>query len=199
MKKYFLLTIAFLFFFIAVKAKHNYVEAELISEVKSIQPGKEFWVALKLNAKPEWHTYWRNPGDSGLPTNIKWTLPEGFSHSEIHWPNPHIFTIEGITNYGYEKEVVLPVKITAPQNLTAGKKITIKAKASWLACRVECVPEGKDLEITFSVKKQNPVFDVNAQKLIEKSLSNLPEVNRNINVSAELKENTVTIAVEGEL
>ena len=79
MKKYFLLTIAFLFFFIALKAKHNYVEAELISEVKSIQPGKDFWVALKLDAKPE------HASDSAYRWRVRraWPLrrPTGLPHA----------------------------------------------------------------------------------------------------------------------
>ncbi|KAB2844987.1 MAG: thiol:disulfide interchange protein, partial [Melioribacteraceae bacterium] len=116
------------------------VDAELITNVKSIQPGKEFWVALKLTAKQDWHTYWRNPGDSGLPTTIEWNLPEGFKHSEIFWTYPEVFVVEGIANFGYDKEELLLIKIIPPKNLQTNKSATLKAKANWLACRVECVP-----------------------------------------------------------
>src|SRR5690349_11855167 len=59
-----------------IKAAH--VDAELVSEVESIQPGQPFWVALRLKMEEHWHTYWQNPGDSGLATKITWNLPEGF-------------------------------------------------------------------------------------------------------------------------
>ncbi|HET6522033.1 MAG TPA: protein-disulfide reductase DsbD domain-containing protein, partial [Geminicoccaceae bacterium] len=62
------------------------VEARLVSEVEAVRPGAPFWVALRLRMAEGWHTYWRNPGDSGLPTTIEWTLPEGFEASEIVWP-----------------------------------------------------------------------------------------------------------------
>src|SRR6185369_1520698 len=69
-----------------LKAAH--VEAELVSEVESIQPGQPFWVALRLKMEDHWHTYWQNPGDSGLATKIIWNLPEGFRAESIQWPYP---------------------------------------------------------------------------------------------------------------
>jgi len=72
----------------AAQFESSNVEAELVSEVTSIAPGQSFWIALRQQIRPGWHTYWRNPGDSGAPTSLKWDLPEGFSASSIHWPYP---------------------------------------------------------------------------------------------------------------
>lgn len=198
MKKYFLFLTIFVFLFIAVKAKHNRVDAELLTSVKSIQPGHDFWVGLKLKAQPEWHTYWRNPGDSGLPTAIEWELPDGFQHGDIQWPAPHVFSVEGIANYGFGDEVILPVKIIVPDDLDAGKKITLKAKASWLACRVECVPESEDLSVILPVRNEPAELDDNIKNEIENTISNLPKVNTDYSVSAALNENIVTIFADGK-
>ena len=67
-----------------VKTQH--VEAELVSAEASAQPGKPVTLGLKLRMEPEWHTYWKNPGDSGLPTRIQWQLPPGWKAGEIEWP-----------------------------------------------------------------------------------------------------------------
>src|SRR6476646_5612198 len=70
-------------------------------EGAAIVPGKTLWVDLHLDIAPGWHTYWRNPGDSGLPTEISWKLPSGFSAGEIAWPVPQRFVENAIGNYGY--------------------------------------------------------------------------------------------------
>src|SRR5258705_12747358 len=58
------------------------VKAHLVSEVSAVAPGQSFWVALELNIRDGWHTYWRNPGDSGQATTLKWQLPPGFTAGE---------------------------------------------------------------------------------------------------------------------
>lgn len=191
------LIISFLIFSSGIKVNGKNVDAELITNVKSIQPGKEFWVALKLTAKQDWHTYWRNPGDSGLPTTIEWNLPEGFKHSEIYWTYPEVFLVEGIANFGYDKEELLLIKITPPENLQPNKMVTLKAKAGWLACRVECVPEGEDLTLTIPVKNESPEIDNSINKKVENAFNKLPIKNSDVKLTAELKENTVIITGNG--
>lgn len=189
--------ISFIIFFSVSGVNGKNVDAELITNVKSIQPGKEFWVALKLTAKQDWHTYWRNPGDSGLPTTIEWNLPEGFKHSGIQWTYPEVFVVEGIANFGYDKEELLLIKITTPKNLEIGKSVTLKAKVTWLACRVECVPEGEDLSLTIPVKNETPEIDDLINKKIENTLNKLPAKNSEIKFTAAVKENFVIISGSG--
>src|SRR5206468_8787492 len=102
-----------------VKAAH--VEAELVSEVASIQPGQPFWVALRLKMEEHWHTYWQNPGDSGLASKITWNLPEGFSADPIKWPYPERIEAQPLVSFGYSGEVFLLVKIHPPASLPVGK------------------------------------------------------------------------------
>ena len=98
----------------APKTKSNFVKAELISSMAEATPGSTIEVGLKLTHDPHWHTYWRATGDSGLPTEIQWTLPDGWKAGDIQWPIPKVFKLGTLINYGYDGEILLPVKITIP-------------------------------------------------------------------------------------
>ena len=126
-------------------------QASLVAEHNAIVPGQSFTIGLKLKMAPQWHTYWKNPGDSGLPTKIKWTLPEGFVAGEIQWPAPLYLEDAGIVSFAYEHEVLLITEITAPATLPLEQRITLLAKASWLECKESCLPGKADLEITLPV------------------------------------------------
>ncbi len=91
------------------------VKARLVSEVGSVAPGQSFWVALNFDIRDGWHTYWRNPGDSGQATKLAWHLPPGFTAGDIVWTTPHRFEIPPLVNYGYAKHAVHLVQITAPR------------------------------------------------------------------------------------
>src|SRR4051794_23912366 len=97
------------------------VTARLVPEAASIAPGTTLWVDLHLDIAPGWHTYWRNPGDAGLPTEIAWTLPAGFTAGEIVWPTPERFVVGTIGNYGYHGSADLLVPIAAPADLKTGR------------------------------------------------------------------------------
>jgi thiol:disulfide interchange protein DsbD len=127
------------------------VKARLVSEVSAIAPGQSFWVALELNIRDGWHTYWRNPGDSGQATSLKWQLPPGFTAGDIVWTEPHRFDIPPLVNYGYAKHAVHLVKITASQDLKVGMPVALSAKASWLVCSDVCIPEDADLQVKLPV------------------------------------------------
>src|SRR5258708_2494423 len=110
------------------------VAARLVPEAGSVVPGGTLWVDLHLEIDPGWHTYWRNPGDSGLPTEIAWELPAGFSAGDIEWPAPERFVLGTIGNYGYHGSTDLLVPIAAPVALKPGDTAQLAAKASWLVC-----------------------------------------------------------------
>lgn len=102
------------------------------------------WVGLQITHAPEWHTYWKNPGDSGLPTELQWTLPPGVMAGDVAWPLPRKIPIGHLANYGYEDTVLLPVPLTitpAYQPGALADAMEIKLKATWLVCRQECIPQ----------------------------------------------------------
>jgi len=137
-------------------AASRHVQAELVSEVESIRPGQPFRVGLRLKMAPEWHTYWKNPGDSGLPTRIAWRLPDGFQAGPIEWPYPKPFSQGPVTSYGYEGEVLLPVLLTPPASLAPGRPVTIAARADWLECKEACLPGRAELSVVVPVAAHPP-------------------------------------------
>lgn len=122
------------------------VEARLLLEPSAIQAGVPFTAAVQLQMKPGWHTYWLNPGDSGLPTEIRWKLPPGFTAGPIQWPTPERLAVGPLMNFGYEGEATLLVEITPPATLPASGRVDIGADVSWLACEKECIPGSATLD-----------------------------------------------------
>jgi thiol:disulfide interchange protein/DsbC/DsbD-like thiol-disulfide interchange protein len=150
------------------------VRAHLVSEASSIAAAQSFWVALELDIRDGWHTYWRNPGDSGQATTLKWTLPAGFTAGDIVWTAPHRFEIPPLVNYGYAKHAVHLVNITAPKNLKAGTPVVLSAKAGWLVCSDVCIPEDADLQLKIPVSAQAGPADPKDAALFEAARSELP-------------------------
>lgn len=125
--------------------------------------GEPFWVGLNLRHDAHWHTYWRFPGDAGAPTEIVWELPKGFSAGPIQWPAPKVYLQEDIVNYVYEDEVLLMVRITPPETLSAAQ-VELRASVSWLECDPSmCVPGGTDLALTLPVAERADPSDDAAQ------------------------------------
>lgn len=128
------------------------VRAELLAWApEGVEPGKPVWVGLQLTHQPEWHTYWKNSGDSGLPTQLDWQLPAGIDAGEIAWPTPKKIPIGTLANYGYEKTVLLPVPLTVAPGF-AGSQLEVKLKAAWLVCRKECIPQEGDFALSIPVR-----------------------------------------------
>ena len=127
------------------------VQVRLISASSQVAPGQTLLIALEQRIAPHWHTYWKNPGDSGQPTSIDWSLPKGASSSDILWPAPKRFDVGPITNYGYENQVLLLTEIRLPQDLTPGSTAAIQAEATWLVCREECIPQQATLSLSLPV------------------------------------------------
>jgi thiol:disulfide interchange protein len=150
------------------------VKARLVSEVGAIAPGQSFWVALELNIRDGWHTYWRNPGDSGQATSLKWQLPAGFTAGDIVWATPHRFEIPPLVNYGYAKHAVHLVNITAPRELKPGTPIVLSAKAGWLVCSDVCIPEDADLQVQLPVGSAAGAVDPADAALFTAARSELP-------------------------
>jgi thiol:disulfide interchange protein len=120
-----------------------------------VVPGKEVWVGLQLAHQPEWHTYWKNSGDSGLPTQLQWTLPAGIVAGEIAWPTPRKIPIGSLANYGYEGTVLLPVPLTVTSDFkpsVLSSDLNIKLKANWLVCKKECIPEEGEFALKVPVR-----------------------------------------------
>lgn len=129
----------------------RHVAAELVAERQGIAPGETVQIALRQQIQKGWHTYWRNSGDSGQATEIKWSLPSGWQAGPLTWAPPQRIAVGPLMNYGYAGEVLLPVAITAPASARPGDKVTLQAKVSLLVCAEVCVPEDDALSLTLPV------------------------------------------------
>lgn len=130
----------------------THTKVTLQAEGISIAPGKPFLMALHMVPEAGWHTYWQNPGDSGLSTHIEWTLPDGFKAGEIRYPTPHKVPFGPLMNYGYGTANSLLVEITPPADLAQGTVIPIGATVNWLVCDDEiCVPEDARFSLELAV------------------------------------------------
>ena len=132
------------------------VQARLVAEDRAVAPGGSITIALEERIAPEWHTYWKNPGDAGAPTIIEWTLPPGWTAEAIQWPRPKRVPVGPLMDYGYEGKLWLLSKINAPADAKVGETVTIKAAASWLVCKNICIPEERSLSITVPVGPSAP-------------------------------------------
>ena len=131
------------------------VQARLLADATAVVPGKPFTVGLLLHMVPNWHTYWKFPGDAGIPTEIKWKLPDGWRVGEIQWPIPLKLTEPGdIQIYGYHDEVLLLQEVTPPASLK-DSNVQLAAEASWLVCEKICIPGSANLKLDLPVAAQS--------------------------------------------
>ncbi|MFT3998526.1 MAG: protein-disulfide reductase DsbD family protein, partial [Asticcacaulis sp.] len=134
----------------ADRAKLGHTEASLSAQYSRTDGKGAFWVLFRLDIEKGWHTYWQNPGDSGLAPSLDWTLPEGFAASDIVWQPPERQPFGPLMNYGYSHASYHLVKIT-PREGFQGTRIPLKVSASWLVCAEECVPEEAVLDLSLPV------------------------------------------------
>lgn len=125
-----------------------HMRAELLAHApQGVGPGKPLWLGLSLQHAPHWHTYWKNAGDSGLPTTMSWQLPAGVQAGEIDWPTPKQLKLGPLMNYGYEDTVLLPVPVSVSGDFSA-PSLAVKLRADWLVCREVCIPQSGEFTLT---------------------------------------------------
>ncbi len=128
------------------------VRAELVAHApEGVTPGKPLWLGLLIDHQPHWHTYWKNPGDSGLPTTLAWQLPAGVTAGDIAWPTPQKIAVGPLMNYGYEGQLLLPVPVTVSSSFT-GHALDIQLRAQWLVCKDVCIPQQGEFALSIPVQ-----------------------------------------------
>jgi len=172
------------------------VEAELISD--AVIAKKPFTVGIRFTLQPEWYLYWKNPGDAGLPIDVRWELPEGWKAGDVKLPIPSKFEHGEITAYGYKHEVILLCEMNPGSN----SKGLIKARLDWLVCRESCLRSGTT--VTLDVEKTTAEQRTRAAALLSQSRSRMPETEKASGVKikeTELLRNgeqwTLRVSLEG--
>jgi thiol:disulfide interchange protein len=154
------------------------VQAQLLADTTAVVPGKPFTAGLLLRMVPNWHTYWKFPGDAGISTEVKWKLPDGWKAGEIQWPIPLKLIEPGdIHIYGYHDEVLLLQEITPPASLK-DSSVQLAAEASWLVCEKICIPGSANVKLDLPIAAQNAPANGELFAKYRRSLpQNWPETN----------------------
>ncbi|HEV2320530.1 MAG TPA: protein-disulfide reductase DsbD domain-containing protein, partial [Verrucomicrobiae bacterium] len=134
----------------ALAARAAHTQATLVLSDETAKPGDTLWAGVYLKMEPEWHTYWKNSGDAGMPTTIVWQLPPGVTAGDIHWPIPEKLPPAEVTTYGYNDETMLLVPLKIGTNVPPGP-ITLTANLAWLECKDVCVPVKTSVQATLNV------------------------------------------------
>src|SRR5215213_10378375 len=108
------------------QARTNAIQPELVAEGPAI-PGGEVELAILMHTRSGWHGYWQNPGDAGLPMDVKWQLPGGFAAGPLRYPVPGRLEIAGLMNYVYERDYAVIARLKVPAD--AKGTMPIRAEA----------------------------------------------------------------------
>jgi len=150
------------------------VHVDALANVSAIVPGEPFLVGVRLKMEPHWHTYWKYPGDAGIPTDIKWQLPGGWRVGDIQWPIPLKLEEPGdILIYGYHDEVLLIQQVTPPKDLT-GANANLSAKVNWLVCEKICIPGDGTVTLSLPIAPANSPANIDLFARFQKQLPNSP-------------------------
>lgn len=149
----------------------HYVDIRVIPQKDTISGGQTLDLAIEYIIYPEWHLYWQNPGDSGIPIKNTWNLPTGFEISEITWPLPEKILVEPLANYGYKDKVTLLQTIKAPVNLPEGP-VKFDATVNMLVCKDICIPETAQIEFELNIGAGEPADNA---AVIEAARKHIPQ------------------------
>jgi suppressor for copper-sensitivity B len=134
------------------------VRARLVSAVAGTGDLAEVPLGLQVRLAPGWKTYWRSPGDAGLPPAVDWTGSTGLASAEMAWPAPHRFTLFGIETFGYDVEVTFPI---SARPAAPGAPLDLRAGVDLLVCSDVCVPRRLDLALGVPAGPATPSGEAN--------------------------------------
>ena len=155
---------------IQAKAADEPVTASLLAEPSIETSGSAIWLVLRLQHAPGWHTYWVNPGDSGLATAVDWSLPQGWQQPVPEWPMPERIAVGPLMNFGYEGDLWVPWRLELPEAAKSGK-YAIKAQVRWLMCSDVCIPGEASLEYALKL----PIASQQPSPQMREALEKLPQ------------------------
>ena len=150
------------------------VVGQVVSSHDVVTPGQDFHIALSTVLNDGWHTYWRNPGDSGEPVEFGIKAPGTVSAGEIIWPLPRPVLTGPIVNYGFEGEPLFPVPVTVSNAAKPGDVLNFSGKAYYLVCREICIPESFDYALNVAVGGE-AITDPRWSRNIKKAIAAAPQ------------------------
>ncbi|WAC20355.1 protein-disulfide reductase DsbD family protein [Luteolibacter sp. SL250] len=157
----------------AAPVKSGHATAEWITGATTVEGGKPIQTGIRMVIEDGWHSYWTNPGESGMKLKVMWDLPEGWTAGEVQHPAPKKFLTGELPGYGYEGEVIFPVTLTPPAG--ASGTVRLGAKVSWLTCNdASCIPGKAELKLSAaSGSPENAAAIEKARALVPRPLEGL--------------------------
>ena len=131
-------------------ASEKATKVKLLISHETAKSGSTIMAGIEMTMDEGWHTYWSNPGTAGIPTSVKWELPDWVTAGEIQWPVPEKFQSLGSTGYGYKNTIVLIVPLFVSENAPLGQ-VELSAKVSWLECEIQCNPRNQEVSANFVI------------------------------------------------
>ncbi|MEI8365046.1 MAG: protein-disulfide reductase DsbD domain-containing protein [Parachlamydiaceae bacterium] len=175
-------------------ANHDPVTVQILSENTTVQAGYPFWIAIQLHIDKNWHAYWKNPGDAGMPPVINWDLPQGFSIGQTLWPSPKRFAVASTVGFGYEDELVLLVEIIPPSSLN-GASVNLKGDVRWVVCSDEtCLPGESTLSLALPVGSETPIVNTLESGVFFQARSKVPQ--KHVAISVQRKHNLLELVFD---
>lgn len=150
------------------------VQVRILPEFTSVKPGQTVALAVEQKIQDHWHVYWKNPGDSGEATRIRWILPEGVTAGDIQWPIPERIAFGPLLNFGYNKKATYLVDLNVPSNY-AQDSIAVTADIELLVCSDICIPETKEIKIDIPVSKADAIPTATDAPLFADARAQIPE------------------------
>jgi DsbC/DsbD-like thiol-disulfide interchange protein len=156
------------------EAAGPHARLEMITGAAAPAAGRDLWIAARFHLEPGWHVYWVNPGDSGGPPTFDWTAPDGFSVAGISWPTPERLPLGPLVNYGYEGDVVLPMRVRVPAGYDGRAPVRLAARVRWLVCKDICVPGRGEVALSFPLPDAERVRVAEWSRAIEAARASTP-------------------------
>jgi len=169
-------------------------KVELIAENTAIAPGESARIGIRIAMDDGWHIYWKNPGDSGIPTKVKWNLPSGWKVSDMKWPTPHAIEADGFTSFGYDNSVLFMTRIVAPSNAKLGSRIPVSVDIDFLVCKEACLPGNAKATMFLNVGEAALIKPTERAKEFEQTSLHLPRTTTTWNLSAKRVDNMVIVS-----
>ena len=193
LRNFFLLTLFSLLFFssnlfLNEKSFASNSSFEIIPEKVSIFNENEIYLIVEFDLEKNWHTYWKNPGDSGEPASFEWDLPEGFEISEAIWPTPELIPYPPLTTFGYTDQLELLFKLSLPEEVKENSVIAVSSK--WLVCADVCIPQ--EGSVSFDLFKANQTYPSQIGQLLSKIKQKIPLDNGRI-VTSKIEEDRLVL------
>lgn len=171
-----------------------HVTAQFLTAEQSWSQAKEHRLAIYFDILDGWHVYWKNPGDSGIPTTVRWRLPAGVKIKSTDWPYPERIPYGPLTNFGYHESTAILFTVDHSEFRGAESAIRIEADVDWLVCKETCIPESGTFRISIPLDGKAAV-DEKSAATIDHFTSRIPRPMRDKKIRAVAHPNWVVLTI----